>query len=125
MFDQIFSDLATGFSDQFGAPYTDATANWPGTPTKDAGGSITDPGTPVSKACKAQVSRPTQAMREDAGFLQTDMRLHVLVASLDATLDTEAQIVIASGVHAGTWELQSVDLDSAGIGWTCRGRKIS
>ncbi len=124
MFDQVFSDLAVGFSDAFGAPYVDATAVWKGTPVKDDGGSITEPGTPVTKTCKAQVSAPTEAMRADIGFLQTDMRLHVLSATLDGTLDTQADIVIASGKHAGTWDLQNATLDTAGIGWTCRGRKL-
>lgn len=123
MLDRVFSDLAVGFSNQFGAPYLDATANWPGTPVKDDGGSITTPGTPVSKSCKVQISAPTTAMRGDAGFRETDMRMHVLSATLDATLDADATIVIASGLHAGTWSVESLTLDSAGIGWTCRGRK--
>jgi hypothetical protein len=124
MLDAIFANLATGFSQQFGAPFVDAVATWPGAPVTDDGGSIVTPGTPVLRTCKAQVSAPTEAMRADVGFVATDMRIHVLAATLDGTLDTEAQISIATGPHAGTWALHSVTRDTAGIGWTCRGRRV-
>ena len=47
MFDAAFASIAAGFADRFGAPFVDAVAWWPGTPVKDAGGSIISPGTPV------------------------------------------------------------------------------
>jgi hypothetical protein len=124
MLDRTFAELAAGFSEQFGAPFHEATAVWPGTPAYDDGGSIVTPGTPVSDACKVQVSAPTEAMRGDAGFVATDMRLLVLAASLGAVLGTEAKIVIPAGIHAGSWELHSVTRDPAGIGWNCRGRRV-
>jgi hypothetical protein len=123
-FADAFAGIAAGFAEAFGAPYADATARWPGVPVKDAGGSITAPGTAIVRPCKIQVSEPTEAMRADAGFLQTDMRLHVLSAPLDGALDTAAEVAVLSGPHAGTWALQSVTLDTAGIGYTCRGRKV-
>jgi hypothetical protein len=125
MFDQLFAGLATGFADTFGAPFEDATATWPGTPVRDAGGSIVTPGTPVSLTCKAQFDAATEAMRDVAGFLETDVRILVLAATLDATLDTKARIVVASGDNAGTWELLSCQRDPAGIGYECRGRKAT
>lgn len=124
MLDQMFSNFATGFAAQFGAPFEDATATWPGTATLDAGGSITAAGTPVSHTCKVQFDAPTQAMRAAEGFMETDARIIVLAASLAATLDTRARIVVASGVNAGTWELLSVTRDPAGIGYECRGRRL-
>jgi hypothetical protein len=120
----MFAGLALGFSQQFGAPFADAVAVWPGVPEKDEGGSIVTPASPVTKPCKAQVSTPTQAMRLDAGFLETDMRLVVLSATLEGALDTEATVTVSSGPHAGAWSLQSVTRDTAGIGWVCRGRKV-
>lgn len=123
MLDQLFSDLATGFAAQFGAPYDDATATWPGTPIKDAGGSITTAATPIEAACKVQFDAATEAMRQTEGFLETDVRILVLAASLDATLDTRAKIVVASGEYVGTWTLLSCTRDPAGIGYECRGRR--
>lgn len=94
MFDQLFANIATGFSEQFGGPFQAATARWQGAPTRDSGGSITTPGSPITKSCRVQVCAPADAMRADAGFIETDMRLVVLTASLDATLDTGARIII-------------------------------
>ena len=122
MLDQVFSNLATGFAAQFGAPFGDAVATWPGTATLDSGGSITAAGTPVSLACKAQFDAPSQAMRAVEGFMETDARIIVLAFS--ATLDTRARIVVATGANAGTWELLSVVRDPAGIGYEARGRKL-
>ena len=124
MLDQLFSNLATGFAAQFGAPFEDAVATWTGTSTIDAGGSITAAGTPASLACKVQFDAPTQAMRAAEGFMETDARIIVLAASLAATLDTRARITVASGANAGTWELLSVTRDPAGIGYEARGRRL-
>lgn len=124
MLDQLFADIATGFSGEHGAPFVDATAVWGGTPTKDAGGSITVAGAPVSKTCKAQFDAATQAMRDAEGFLETDVRVLVLSATLDAVLNTQAKILVATGDHAGTWSLLSCTRDPAGIGFECRGRKV-
>lgn len=125
MFEDVFSKLATGFSQTYGGPFKDATATWPGTPVKDDGGSITTPGTPVSKACKAQVSAADERMRADPDFIEKDVVVYVLAGSLDGALDTDATVVVASGPHAGTYRVMSAQLDSAGIGWRCRGRKAS
>jgi hypothetical protein len=125
MFPDVFANLATGFADQFGAPFIEATATWPGEATFDAGGSVLSPGTPVSKACRAQFDSPTQAMRLAEGFLETDARIIVLAGSLDGALDSEARIVVASGDNAGTWALLSCVRDPAGIGYEARGRRVS
>lgn len=114
-----FAALATAV----GAPFYDATAKWPGTATYDSGGSITAPGTPVEKPCRAQFDSATQAMRATEGFLETDVRILVLAASIDGVLDTEAKIVVASGEYAGTWALLSCQRDPASVGFECRGRR--
>lgn len=122
MFDQIFANLATGFSEAFGGPFIDATASWPGTPVYDDGGSIVTPGTPVDLPCKVQFDTATTAMRQTEGFQQTDVRILVLGASITAPISTEASIVVAEGPRAGTWSLLSVERDPAGIGYECQGR---
>ena len=123
MLDQVFSDLAVGFAEQFGAPFFAAEAVWPGTPVKDDGGSITSAGTPIRRDCRAQFDAATQAMRLAEGFLETDVRILVLAATLDGTLDTKAKIVVATGANAGTWTLLSCQRDPAGIGYECRARR--
>jgi hypothetical protein len=124
MFDQLFAGLATGFSEAFGGPFIAATANWPGTPLKDAGGSIATPGTPVNLPCRVQFDRTTEAMRRAEGFLETDVRILVLAASLSADLDTAATIVVTDGDWTGSWTLLSCELDPARVGYECRGRRV-
>ncbi len=124
MLDAVFANLATGFAEQFGAPFGDAVATWPGTATYDTGGSITAAGTVTSLSCKAQFDAPTQAMRAAEGFRETDARIIVLASSLEGTLDTKARIVVGAGPNFGTWELLSVVRDPAGIGYECRGRLV-
>lgn len=123
MLDAVFANLATGFAAQFGSPFGDAVAKWYGQPVLDAGGSITSAAASVEYPCKAQFDAPTQAMRAAEGFRETDARILVLSASLMATLDTKAKIIVASGPNAGTWELLSCVRDPANIGYECRGRK--
>lgn len=129
MFDSAFANLATAFSNMAGGPFVDAVATWPGTPTLDSGGSIVTPGTPATYACRAQFDAPTQQMREAEGFLQTDVRVLVLVASfhtrLAPALDTAATITVASGPNAGSWALLSCQRDPASVGYECRGRRIN
>jgi len=125
MLNTIFANLATGFAATFGAPFQDVTAVWAGTPVYDDGGSITTPADPAEYPCKAQFDVPTEDMRTDPGFLERDMRLIVLSASLDRTLDSAASVVVDSGEHAGTWSLESVQGDPAGIGWECRARRLA
>ncbi|TKD50218.1 hypothetical protein [Sphingomonas baiyangensis] len=109
-------------SARYGGPYHAATASWPGTPVMDAGGSIVTPGTPVTSDCSAQVDAATEAMRQAEGYAEGDAR--ILVLGLEA-LDTDARLTIAAGPHAGTWTLQSVELDPIAVGWVCRGRRAA
>lgn len=115
-FDTTFASLATAFSAMFGGPYANAIARWPGTPTMDAGGSVTAPGTPVEVECKCQIDIATDAMRAAEGFKETDVRL--LILGLDA-LDTGA-VVEVGGLN---YVLLSVTRDPAAVGWECRGRR--
>ena len=125
MIDAVFASLAAGFAAQFGGPFYDGEAVWPGTPTYDSGGSITTAADLVHADCQVQIDVATEAMRADAGFIATDMRLLVLAATLTGTLDTTARIEVSAGPYAGTaWTLHSAARDPAGIGWECRGRLV-
>jgi len=124
VFDQIFANLTKGFSDQFGGPFVAAEAVWPGVAVKDPGGSVVWPGTPVRYPCRAQFDTATQAMRATEGFLETDVRVLVLAATLAVPLDSMAQIRVAEGQYAGVWALLSCARDPVGIGYECRARRI-
>lgn len=118
-----FADIGLAFSATMGGPYIDVEAVWPGVAVKDAGGSIVTPGVPVRKPCKAQFDRATQDMRASPDFLETDLRILVLAATLARLLDTAAQIEVPTGQYAGSWSLLSCARDPAGIGFVCRGRR--
>lgn len=119
-FADAFADIVTGFSDAFEGPYFEAQALWPGDPIKDAGGAIVTPGTPVKIDCSAQVDSATELMRRSTEYRDGDVRL--VVIGIDA-LDTDARIKIASGPHAGTWMIATIDRDPVAIGFVCLGRR--
>lgn len=115
-----FEGFAASVTAAFGAPFYSANRITETAPVYDDGGSIVTPGETVEAPCRCQVDDATEAMRQDAGFAAKDMRL--LILGLDA-LDTDARISVTEGPWAGTWSIQSVSRDPAGIGWVCRGRK--
>ena len=120
---EAFADIAAGFSAAGLGAFHDATIRWPGTAVYDAGGSISTPGDPVEKSASVQVDAATEAMRAAEGFVDGDVRILVLAASLDGEMDTGARITIADGAHAGAWLVASVSRDPAGVYWECRGRR--
>lgn len=124
MFAAAFSAIARGFSGAFAGPFQAATIYRPGTPTYDAGGSITAPGTPQNVACQAMFDAATEAMRADPGFAQKDMRAAVLADGLGIDLTTQDRLIVTTGPHAGVWGVESAVLDPLGIGWECRVRKV-
>lgn len=119
-----FAGIAQGFSAAGLGAFYDAFARWPGAPTYDNGGSIATPGTPIEKECSAQVDGVTEAMRLEAGFRDKDVRLLVLCATLDGTMDTDAEIEVLAGPNAGRWSVESVGTDPVGACWECRGRRV-
>lgn len=121
MFAQAFANIAGGFSSVAGAPFVDAVAVWQGVATFDDGGSLVTPGTPAEYSCKAQFDAPTQQMRAAEDFKETDVRVLVLSASLSRELDTAAQIT----ANGETWALLTCQRDAAGVGYECRGRKVT
>lgn len=120
---EAFAAIAAAFSNAGLGAFYDGKAHWPGTAAYDDGGSIVTPGTPIVKDCSVQVDAVTEAMRADAGFVDGDVRLLVLTATLDATLDTDATIQVLAGPNAGTWMLAAVERDPCGVYWSCRGRR--
>lgn len=123
MFDEVFAGIASGFAAQFGGPFGDGILTWPGTPVEDEGGSIVTPGEPVRKKCQVQVSAPDKRMREEGGFIETDVQLNILRHGLDRVVDTKTTVDVLTGPHKGAWTIESIRGDSVGIGYVCRGRK--
>lgn len=120
---QAFADIALGVSAAIGGGYHPALAKWPGSADVDAGGSIVTPGDPLEVECSVQIDSATEGMRAADGFVDGDVRLLVLSATLQADLDTKATVEVLEGPYAGTsWMLQSVARDPCGIYFECRGR---
>lgn len=124
MFDAAFAGIARGFAAQHGGPYADGLVTWPGTAVEDEGGSIETPGDPITAKCLVQVSSPDKRMREEGGFMETDVQLNILRDQLDRAVDTATTLTIARGLHAGGYSIESIRGDSVGIGYVCRGRKV-
>ncbi|WP_066114922.1 MULTISPECIES: hypothetical protein [unclassified Blastomonas] len=118
-----FANIAARMSGAIGAPFIDATAEWPGTPTLTPGGSIATPGTPVIIPCRVQFDAVTHAMRARDDYQDRDVRILVLGSSLSRPIDSEATITVETGPYAGSWLLRSVTTDPAGIGYECLGRR--
>lgn len=116
--------IAVAFSNAGLGPYVDSFAEWPGQPVVDDGGSIVSPGTPVSRPCKVQVDRVTEAMRQAEGYRDKDVALLVLCATLEGELDTDATLNVTDGPNAARWSVQSADKDTMGTHWLCRGRRV-
>lgn len=119
----MFAGIATGISAAFGGPYFPARVITVTDAVYDAGGSIVTPGTPVYRACQAQVDAATEAMRSADGFTERDVRILILAATLAGPIDTDARIEVLAGPNAGVYSIQSVDADTMGAYWELRGRR--
>lgn len=115
--------IALAVSARVGAGFWPAEALTETAPVFDSGGSIVTPGAPVVRACSAQVDSVTEAMRQQDGFTEGDVRLLVLAGTLSGPLSTAARIRVTAGPHAATYSVESVALDVASTHWDCRGRR--
>ncbi|MES3042670.1 hypothetical protein [Sphingomonas faeni] len=119
---EAFAGVAVAFSAAGLGPYHASIARWPGTPIYDDGGSILTPGTPIARPCMCQVDAVDEKMRAQDGYVDKDVALLVLVATLAGALNTNATIEVTAGPNAGSYSVQSVSKDSMGSHWLCRGR---
>lgn len=119
-----FARIAVAFSNAGLGSYVDSFAEWPGQSDVDDGGSIVSPGEPISRPCKVQVDRVTEAMRQAEGYRDKDVALLVLCETLAGELDTDATVNVTAGPNAGRWSVQSADKDTMGTHWLCRGRPV-
>ena len=118
MFDM--EGIARGFSGMVAGGWWDAMHIVETAATYDSGGSIVAAGTASEVECLAQVDVATQAMRLDADFQETDVRLLVMGVTY---LNIGERVEMAAGPNNGTvYVLRSAVRDPAGVGWECRGR---
>lgn len=123
MLDAAFAQIATLVGEAVGGPFHDAVLLYAGEAVVDDGGSIITPGTPVEVACRVQVDRVTEAMRQAEGFLEKDVRLLILGPT---SLTTEPDVSVTDGPFAGqVYSIITVGRDPLGFGWECRGRAIN
>lgn len=89
------------------------------TQTEDDGGSITE--TWADIAIKVQTDRVTEAMRQQPGYADADVRVIILSAGVDAiTSDMEA-----TDGRGERWELSVIGQDPCGSHWECAGVRAS
>lgn len=79
-------------------------------------GTITE--TSTEYACRAQVDAATEAMRRQAGYTGTDVRILILSASLAVTVTSDDRITVAGS----TYRIANVARDPAGAYFECRGQ---
>jgi hypothetical protein len=119
-----FAGIATRVSSAFGAPFYAGAIIVPGT-----GGGLDDdgvfqPGSPATRVpCKVQVVDADEAMRESEGFADGDALMVILSDGVGIDLTTDMKVSIPAGPRVGTWMISDLGRDSAGIGWSAKGRK--
>lgn len=118
-----FGEIGMAFSSVLGGPYHAARTIEQVAPVYDDGGSIVTPGGVAHRGCQVQIDTANQRMREAEGYVDTDVALIVLAATLDGGLNTEARIEVLDGPHAGVWSVELIERDTAAAGWVGRGRR--
>lgn len=118
-----FGEIGMAFSSVLGGPYHAARTIEQVAPVYDDGGSIITPGGVAHRDCQVQIDTAIQRMREAEGYVDTDVALIVLAATLDGGLNTEARIEVLDGPHAGVWSVELIERDTAAAGWVGRGRR--
>ena len=86
--------------------------------TEDAGGSQTV--TTTTQAIKVQTDRVTEVMRQAAGYTDTDVRVIILSAGVDA-VTSDDQVIDSRG---DTWALIDPALDACQSHWEARGQRV-
>lgn len=118
-----FAGIALGFSGVLGGPFHAARVIEHIDAVYDDGGSIITPGGTTFRACQVQIDVATQAMRQAPNFVDTDVRVIILAATLTGSLNTEAMVEVSAGPFAGMWSVSSLERDPAALGWIGTGRR--
>lgn len=81
---------------------------------------------PSSQPCRVQVDTCTEAMRQQAGYTDTDVRLLILQAGVTGgAIDTDCTVTVDSGPLAGkSFAVAFVTQDPASSYWECRAQRV-
>lgn len=121
-----FADLAGTVGAAMGAPFYDGVIVSQASPGSYNDDGIFIPGSPpTERACKVQIDSADWVMTQSKGYVEGMVRFIVLSAILTGSLDTDAEITVASGPHAGRWLVSSLQIDPAAIGYVGRGLKAA
>ena len=114
----MIANIANAFVALPGGPFKPAVVSNVRPVTLDAGGSITTPAAATTRNCHCQVDSVTDAMREETGYQDKDVRLIIL--RLDGGLQQGERVTVAGA----TYRVETVSTDPLGIGFDCRGRAV-
>jgi hypothetical protein len=125
-----FLSIANKVSSVMGAPFFDGVIITQTPAVIDDGGSIVTPGGVDRAPCRVQIDSVDEAYRKAAGWADTDFTFIIVAASIgvgDLTgiapvFNTDAEVQIPSGPRAGQWQVSSLTMDPASIGWAGKGR---
>ncbi len=123
-----FARIASAVGGKVGAPFYAGVVLIDGTPGgyDDDGNFV--PGQPATEIpCRVQIDSASEAWRAQAGYTDKDYRFVILASGFAAPIDTDAKVqmndMAAPDNLRGAWDVSSLQMDPAGIGWTGKGRK--
>jgi len=121
----MFAGLAQTMTAVFGGPFVSARVIDQAPDAFDDGGSIPDDtADPTFRTCQLQVDIVTDAMRQADGYVEGDLRVLILSATLEGDLDTDATVEVLQGPYTGAKLLLSgITRDPAATYWEGRGRR--
>jgi hypothetical protein len=116
----LLDGAAAFFGELFAGEYHDATVR-SNTTTYVNGGDIRR--AQADRACKAMVDAATERMVGTEGYTATDRAIYILAATLEGDVNTDCEIVMDAGPHAGgRFKLASpIERDPGAAYWLCRG----
>lgn len=123
-----FLSIANKVSAVMGAPFWDGVVLSQATPGTLGDDGVFVPGSePDEHPCRVQIDGADEYMKAVEGFADKEVMMIILAASLDITLDTDAEIEItdtkAPAMFRGKWLVSSLTLDPAGIGYGGKARR--
>lgn len=110
--------IASLFGQAFGQFYLDGNLTRTTLIGDDSGGGTASYS---NVAVKVQMDSCTEAMRAQAGYTDTDVRLLILHSPLGSDIQTDDKVSVGGSVYA----IASVAQDPARSYWECRGQVLS